>query len=534
MKDTYDVIIIGAGMGGLSCGAWLAHKGMKVGVVEQNVQPGGLCSSYKRNGFNFTPAASIITGTTKKDGIFSRLIKRLGIENEIGFLPLEQGYHVHLPDFNYYIYSGGEDARKGFIEQIIKLFPHEANGIKAFFNTLVKIYHQMDYATFLGTGPLDAARILFKCPTLVKYMGKGIVPFVNDYVTDPKLKTVLSINSTCANLPPSRMSVLGIAGLLIEGGLSNPHVTGGSQAVSEAFAKSVRDNGGEVLLGQLVEKILVEDNKAYGVKIVRSMLSHAEDKPAEDGEGKQITGKYIVSNAAARQTFQKLVGKEKVDGKFLKSLDQLQPTPPCCALFLGLDIDLKKTGLVPALHIHSSTYDIEEHFSNIGPKMAGELGPDPFFRFQLAPLSDPTSAPEGETAFVIHGIPAPSIGWENPDYERKAVDLMIKRAEKVIPDLSKHIVYQEFWSPVTIDKYTLSGQDASIGWALTPAQVGPKRLAQQTPVKNLLLSGHWTRPAIGVLSTVISGLQAAKMILQREGVSEPLADLGIRKGIMMQ
>jgi phytoene dehydrogenase-like protein len=66
-RDTYDVIIIGSGMGGLSCGAWLANKGMKVLVVEQNVRPGGFCSSYKRDGFTFTPAASIMTGCAKKD-----------------------------------------------------------------------------------------------------------------------------------------------------------------------------------------------------------------------------------------------------------------------------------------------------------------------------------------------------------------------------------------------------------------------------------------------------------------------------------
>jgi prolycopene isomerase len=532
MENRYDVIIIGAGMGGLSSAAWLVDKGMKVLVIEQNQQVGGLCSSYKRNGFNFSPAASIITGTTKKDGVFLRLIKQLGIEKDLELIPLEQGYHVHLPDFDYYLYSGGEHSRQRLIEQWIKLFPHEANGIKAYFNKLVQIYQQMDYATFLGSGPLDIARIVWKCPTLVRYMGKGIVPFVNDYVKDPKLKTVLSINATCANLPPSRMSVLGIAGLLIEGGLSNPHVIGGSQAVSEAFAKNVREKGGEVITGHFVEKILVQDGKAYGVRVTPTAPDHQEDKGPEPSESKEITGKYIISNAAARQTFQKLVGQEQLDRKFLDMLGRLEPTPPFAALFLGLDMDLKQLGLVPALHIHSSTYDTDEHFRNLETKMVNEQVSAPFFRLQLAPLSDPTSAPEGKTALVIHYIPVPSSGWDNEEWQNKAVALMIKRAEKAIPDLSKHIVYQEFWSPATLDKHTLCGRDASIGWAISPQQIGPKRLAQETPIKNLLLSGHWTRPAIGVLSTVISGLQAARTVLKREGVVEPLADLGITKGVM--
>jgi phytoene dehydrogenase-like protein len=532
MQDTYDVAIIGSGMGGLSCGAWLAHMGMKVLVVEQNVQVGGLCSTYKRNGFSFSPAASIITGATKKNGVFPRLTKRLGIEDKLEFLPLEQGYHVHFPDFNYYLYSGGVEARGRLIEQIVGLFPHEADGIKAFFKTLVRLYEQADYATFLGTSPRDVARILLKCPTVVRHMNKGIVPFVRNFVTDPKLRSVLSINSTCANLPPSQMSVLGIGGLLIEGGLSNPHVKGGSQAVPEAFAAGLRDSGGEVLLGHLVEKILVEDKKAFGIRLAPSPLARAEGAEAGSGDRKEIKAKYIVSNAAARQTFQKLVGEEAIGTKFLKNLNKLRPTPPCGILLLGLDMDLKKMGMVPALHIHSSNYDVDEHFKNVERKMVGEQGPEPFFRFQLAPLSDPTSAPEGKSALAIHGIPAPIGGcWEDEAYEKKAIDMMIKRAEKIIPDLSKNISYQEFWSPTTLDKYALSGQDATMGWALSPDQTGPKRLAPQTPIKNLFLSGHWTRPALGVMSTVISGLQTSRMILSREGIKEPLADIGIEKGV---
>ncbi len=529
MKDTYDVIIIGAGMGGLSCGAWLTHMGLTVLVLEQNVQVGGCCSSYQRTGFNFTPAASIITGATKKDGVFERLTKKLGIN--IPFISLDCGYHVHLPDFDYYLYSGGEHALGQLIDQLSRIFPHEAQGIRAFFAKLGKIYRQMDYATFFGNSPRDVAHLLLRCRDLLFNMGKGIMPFVDDFVTDPKLKTVLSINSTCCNLPPSQMSLLGIAGLLLEGGLSNPHVAGGAIAVPEAFASYIRSGGSNVMLGAKVDTIFVVNGKATGVRVKKSSLAQ------EQGSGEGITGtrefkaKYIVSNAAARQTFMKLVGSEKLPGGFNNKLSRQKPTPPFCALFLGLDMDLKNLGFIPALHIHSSTYDADEHFRNVETKIIDENAPAPFFRFQLAPLSDPSSAPQGKTAFVMHAIPAPVSGWEDPGFEQKVAEVMIKRAEKIIPGLSQKIMHQEFWSPVTMNKYLMCGTDASMGWALSPQQVGPKRLAQKTPIKNLFLSGHWTAPAVGVMSTVVSGLQAAKTVLEREGIKEPLADIGIIRGL---
>ena len=164
-------------------------------------------------------------------------------------------------------------------------------------------------------------------------------------------------------------------------------------------------------------------------------------------------------------------------------------------------------------------------------RLADEQAPDSFFRFQLANLSDPASAPPGKTALVIHTIPAPIDGWEDPDFEQRVADVMIKRAEKKIPGLSSHIEYREFWSPRTIHRYAQSGEDASIGWALTPKQVGPLRLGQKTPLKNLYLSGHWTQPALGIIGVTVSGLQAARAILAQEGVSEPLSDIGIRGGV---
>ena len=141
-----------------------------------------------------------------------------------------------------------------------------------------------------------------------------------------------------------------------------------------------------MILGHLVEKIVLENNRACGVSLVKSSRAVNQGEGANHSEPRVIKGKYVVSNAAARQTFNKLIGEENVSKKFINNLNKLEPTPPFAALFLGLDMDLKRMGLLPALHIHSSTYDTEEHFRNVAGKMVQENGLDPFFRFQLAPL----------------------------------------------------------------------------------------------------------------------------------------------------
>jgi len=61
MGTNYDAVIIGAGMGGLSCGTLLAKKGLRVLICEQSSKPGGYCQNFKRNGFTFTPAVHYLS-----------------------------------------------------------------------------------------------------------------------------------------------------------------------------------------------------------------------------------------------------------------------------------------------------------------------------------------------------------------------------------------------------------------------------------------------------------------------------------------
>jgi len=85
----------------------------------------------------------------------------------------------------------------------------------------------------------------------------------------------------------------------------------------------------------------------------------------------------------------------------------------------------------------------------------------------------------------MHAIPAPVSGWEKPGFEQKVAEVMIKRAEKIIPGLSQKILYQEFWSPVAMNKYLMCGVDASMGWRSLLSRWGQNAWHKKHQLKNL-------------------------------------------------
>jgi prolycopene isomerase len=94
----------------------------------------------------------------------------------------------------------------------------------------------------------------------------------------------------------------------------------------------------------------------------------------------------------------------------------------------------------------------------------------------------------------------------------KVTDALIKKAESVIPDLSRHIVVKDSVTPEMFEGFTLGTEGATVGWVQTPQEVFA-RPQQKTPIENLYLAGHWTMPGGGYMLTAKSGINAAKMIL---------------------
>jgi phytoene dehydrogenase-like protein len=132
MGTYYDAVIIGAGMGGLSCGTLLAKEGLRVLICEQSSKPGGYCQNFKRNGFTFTPAVHFLN-EFGPNGQMKEAFQTLGLPPEIEFYPQDPQRRIITPHFHL-ILSTDIDR---FERDLIQLFPRERLSIPAYIEDLL-------------------------------------------------------------------------------------------------------------------------------------------------------------------------------------------------------------------------------------------------------------------------------------------------------------------------------------------------------------------------------------------------------------
>jgi prolycopene isomerase len=282
------------------------------------------------------------------------------------------------------------------------------------------------------------------------------------------------------------------------------YLKGGTQVLANTLVKARKNYGGELQLNTKVTKILIENNIATG---------------AETAKGNKISAKYIVSNADARQTYSSLIGSGKFHSKFLNHLEQMKPSISYLQVFLGVDMNPREKGIIEHEILCYPSYNLDyEYNSDL------QVESEETFGICIPTLLDPSLAPENKHVIsLITAIPydyRENWGTENGErgssYEKLKNETMyrlIKTAERFIPDLSKHIVYSEAATPLTLERYTANYKGAAYGWASTIGQSGVNRLQPKTPIKNLYLAGHWTTPGGGVIAVALSGRNIAKVII---------------------
>jgi len=488
----YDVVIIGTGMGGLTAGAFLAKRGLKVLLLEKDAQPGGYVVSFRRRGFTFD-ATGVFVGGCEPGGEFDVLLREIGLQLE--FTKVEAIRNIY-PGFEIAFRRGGFTH---YIDRLKALFPEEKRGIEVYERTVSRIGAEVKVLSRITWYEKALFPLFFR--NLVRFSETTHKAILDRLFKGPEIKMALS--SLPVTLPPSRLSFLFVATFLskvVSMGAYYPR--GGMGVISTAFANSIERNGGEIRYRTEASKITTRRNRVTGV------VTHT---------GEVVEAPMVISNVSLHQTFRKLLS-EGPPSSLARKMNGFEYSLSTFIVYLGVKGDAQLDSL-PFFTYLRSISDLEEEYRML---RSGEIPENPTLIMVVPSLVDPSLAPEG--THVVKLLSVVPYGYRNQwnrtnrrSYqavkEEVAERLMVHVESRVVPGLRGKILFREAATPVTLEKYTKNEQGAMYGLAVTPRQFGRHRPPNRTSIRGLYLAGHYTRPAHGIVGAATSGYFTARMIL---------------------
>lgn len=465
-SDAYDVVIIGAGLGGLVCGCYLAKAGLKVLIAEQHFKPGGYCSSFMRGGFTFDAAAHSFGGY-REGGIVRKVFSELDAEKRVRINRFDPSDVITTPDFSIQFHSRMEES----VHNISRIFPDERKNVRRFF----------EY--FTHPDPVYSAK-------LRKWTFKELL---DHFFRDEKLKAALAFPLYGnGGLPPSLMSAFIGAEIMTEFLLDGGYYPeGGMQQIPDSLSQQFREFGGELLLSNAVKKIVVQGNKVSGVLLENN---------------REISSRYVISNCDARQTFFTLLGNEVVGSNFADKLNAMEPSLSMFILYCGIRPDASLSLREGINYWWLPGYDLDIIYQNSHRKSF-----DHVVMVRVTPGSRSVLAFQN-VAFQDQ------LFWEHN--KENWIDRCIENVEHVaIPGLSQDMVFKDGATPVTLYRYTRNYQGAAYGWASLLSQFAEPEFKRPSFVQNLFLVGHWTTLVAGIAGVVYSGYATANLLIKKWGRS---------------
>lgn len=492
-ENEYDVIIIGSGAGGLNAGVQIQSKnpGLRTLMFEKNTYPGGSIGGFFKEGFYFDVAAEAILNI-EKNRAYLNLTECDFNHTFLKIDPIEAYYDDGRV---FYFFS---DKQK-LLEEVKKHFPDQVENTQRLIETSMKMGKELKAGNF-SLGKLSFRKkitVIFKYPILRKYGRLSFKEYLDSFLTNDHLKKYFLIFSLWYGLPIEEIKATIGAGLLatvISGGLFYPE--GGMEAFTKKLAELYVARGGTLKYKTEVEKILIENKKAVGVKTK---------------DGTTYSAKYIISNADVKRTVFSYIGKEYFSSNYLEEIRNLKQSITGIMLFLGVKgLDLSQ---YPAhFHVEVNGNILKEiHQGNFN--LEG-------IAVRIAANKD--SGMRTDSKDSLHALCFAPFDWNNywqageslkrGDEYRKLKDeltqKMIKKIEQVIPEISKHIIYKSLSTPLTFERYNLVEEGAWYG-----PRYNQKLPDFIMPIKNLFLAGGNTGGG-GVTAALNSGHKTAIYITE--------------------
>jgi all-trans-retinol 13,14-reductase len=473
----YDIIVIGAGLGGLTAGAKLAKEGKKVLVIEQHDQPGGYATTFKRGDFILEVGLHEMYGPAPGD-MKTKIFQDLDVFSHVEFIPLPEFYRFTNGRFDVTIPHDPAVAA----ERLSALFPGETAGIKAYFDQIL----QPKKKVFEG-------------------QDRSLGEFLDSVIANDDLKLILLGNLGYFNDDPYSLSLSYYSisqGSYFSGGAS--FIKGGSQKLSDTLAGFIRDHGGEVLLNHVVTSVKTEGRNVSGVLF-----------KGRSAGGSVITEAFadevIANNSMAGVA--DLLPQEH--GSELKNAmhDQV-PGASLLTLYLGFKKPVKELG-----YHYYSTFIYDPSVKSQKDILSNNREDFSLRNFTFVDYGQVDSglAPAGKSVGTICCIDYLKDweGLERKDYlakKERVASALIERLDRLIPGAADAIEYHEVGTPYTCKRYTLNPEGAVYGFAQTPSR---KAIDTSKLPANLHFASAWGKTGGGFSGAIYGGYLCAMGILRK-------------------
>jgi phytoene dehydrogenase-like protein len=481
-----SILIIGAGIGGLSTGCYARMNDHRATILEMHTGPGGVCTSWGHGGYTFDGCIHNLAGSSPKSA-FHDMWRELGVVPALRMHAYEELVRVERPDGEPLIVYTDLDR----LERHLKaLSPGDA----AVIDELIGAARALTRFDLLGlalAGPLERLRALAKVPLLIKYGSITLEQFAQRF-TDPFLRRAFpTIVYDWPQIP--LMMLLSF--------LSRAHVgdygwpAGGSIALARAIERRFRALGGEIRYEAHVQSILVESGRAVGVRLA---------------DGSEQRADVVVSNANGHATIYGMLG-----GRYTSRAIRAYYGAPEDRIEMGIHVSLGIARALPA----------EPHAFVLPLAAPATIAGEARHRLYVEPFAfDPSLAPPGKSALKV--VMATSFKyWQElartpercREEKERIADSVIGLLERRFPGLSQQIEVVDVATPMTTLRFTGNGHGyrAPIS-SMARALFTGRRLSQTLPgLGDFYMVGQWAGIA-GVPTVAAMGRDVVRAICRRD------------------
>ncbi len=493
---SHKILIIGAGIAGLSTGAYLQANGYDTEIYEAHTLPGGVCTAWQRGEYTIDYCVHWLMGTREGTG-FDRMWSELGALTEVDGQPTPI---ANFDAFTIIELSTGERVTlfseiSRLEEEFLRIAPEDQGEIKRLCRDMrVLSSFRIPVATEAWR-TLDKIRFgLENAPGMLKalrYM-RMTMGKLEERFSNPSMKELFT------TLIPSDWSANALVfGLAMQHTRSAGYPIGGSLPLAKRIERTYLERGGVIHYGRKVQKITTETGKTTGILLA---------------DGQTIAADTVVSAADGHSTLYRMLSGEHNDPKLVAAYDSYPLFPSSLYLAFGVDADLS--------HLPHALVMRPEKALRLPDGSTHESFSVNVYHF------DSTLAPEGKTLLTVLINTWETDYWlrlaekDQKAYKRMkdaVLDAVEHELTKRFPAMHDRIEIRDLSTPHSVVRYTHNWRGSYEGFAPTPKTM-LNRLPKSLPsLQGFHMVGQWTEPGGGIPSAALDGRNLARKLCRRDG-----------------